>query len=302
MKRLTNALKRVFFPPPLFAAVIAAPAFAAVIHVLANEISGPPAYGAYLASAYALTVLTLRLPGLVRSVRRRVERHPLTRKMLSIPAGRRYVQDVKFRAEVSLGAGFTINLLYIAMKLVSGIYYRSTWLIALAVYYTLLALMRFLLLYRRKWPEGTARQELELRRYRLCGYGLLLMNLALGGIVVFMVRDGRGYEYPGTLIYAMAAYSFYAVIIAAVNVVKFRRHGSPLLSAAKAISLAAASVSILSLETAMLAQFGSADDPLFRKTMTGATGGGVCAIVLGMALFMIVKASRQLKQIHTQNT
>lgn len=41
---------------------------------------------------------------------------------------------------------------------------------------------------------------------------------------------------------------------------------------------------------------------LFRKAMTGATGGGVCVIVLGMALFMIVKASKQLKQINIQNT
>lgn len=302
MKRLKNILTRVFFPPPLLVAIVAVPAFAAVIYVLASEISGPPAYVSYLASAYALVILGLGLPGMVRAVRRWVECHPLARKIRSIPLSRRYMEDVKFRAEVSLGIGFTINLLYIGMKLVSGIYYRSTWLIALAVYYTLLAVMRFLLLCRKRCPEGKARQELELRRYRLCGYVLLLMNLALSGIVVFMVRYNRGYEYPGTLIYAMAAYSFYAVIIAAVNVIKFRRHGSPILSAAKAISLVAALVSILSLETAMLAQFGSEDDPLFRITMTGATGAAVCVIVLGMALFMIVKASKQLKQINTQST
>ena len=75
-----------------------------------------------------------------------------------------------------------------------------------------------------------------------------------------------------------------------------------MLSAAKVISLVAALVSILSLETAMLARFGSEDDPLFRKVMTGATGCSVCVIVLGMALFMIVKASKQLKQINIQNT
>lgn len=296
MNRFKHVIKRVFLPPPLCVVLIAVPAFAAVIYVLVKEIDGPLAYLSYLASAYALTISGLRAPGAVRSVRCWIECHPLTRKIRSIPLSRRYVEDVKFCAEVSLGIGFTINLLYIVIKLVSGIYYRSTWFIALAVYYTLLAVMRFLLLYRKRWPEGNARQELELRRYRLCGYMLLLMNLALGGIVVFMVRYDRGYEYPGTLIYAMAAYSFYAVITAAVNVIKFRRHGSPILSAAKAISLAAALVSILSLETAMLAQFGNEDDPLFRKTMTGATGGGVCVLVMGMALFMIVRASKQMKQ------
>lgn len=295
MELVKRILRRLFFLPPRLTVIIAVPAFAAVTYVLTKEISGPLAYLSYLVSAYALMVLGLGVPGIVRSVRHWIERHPLTQKIRSIPLSRRYVEDVKFRAEVSLGIGFTINLLYIVTKLVSGIYYRSTWFISLAVYYTMLAVMRLLLLYRRRWPEGKTRLELELRRYRLCGYVLLAMNLALSGIVIFMVRYDRGYEYPGTLIYVMAAYSFYAVIIATVNVVKFRRHGSPILSAAKAISLVAALVSILSLETAMLAQFGGEDDPLFRKAMTGATGGGVCVIVLGMALYMIVRASKQLR-------
>lgn len=296
MERVKKILRRVFFLRPLLAVMLSVPAFAAVIYVLAKEISGPPAYFSYFASAYALAVLGLEAPGAVRSARRWMDRHPLAQKIRNIPLSRRYAEDIKFRAEVSLGVGFTINLLYIVMKLVSGIYYRSAWFIALAVYYSLLAVMRFLLICRKRGPEDRARRELELRRYRLCGCVLLLMNLALSGIVVFMVRDGRGYEYPGTLIYAMAAYAFYAVINAAINVIKFRRYESPVLLAAKAISLAAALVSVLSLETAMLAQFGSEDDPLFRKVMTGATGGGVCLMVLGMALFMIVKASKQLKR------
>lgn len=73
----------------------------------------------------------------------------MTQKILSLPLSRRYVEDVKFRTEISLGIGFTINLLYIVMKMVSGIYYRSTWFVALAVYYTLLAVMRLLLLCER---------------------------------------------------------------------------------------------------------------------------------------------------------
>lgn len=301
MERLKKILKRIFFLPPLSIAIIAVPAFAAVIYVLAKEISGLPTYLSYFASAYALMILELGVPGIVRSLRYWLKCHPLTRKIQSIPLSRRYVKDIKFRTEVSLGIGFTINLLYIIMKMISGIYYRSAWFIALAVYYAMLAAMRFLLLSCKRWPEGKARQKLELRRYRSCGVALLFMNIALAEIVAFMVHQNRGYEYPGTLIYAMAAYSFYAVISATINVIKFRRHKSPILSAAKAINLVAAMVSILSLETAMLAQFGRGNDPLFRKVMTGATGGGVCVIVLGMALFMIVKASKQLKQINTQN-
>ena len=72
------------------------------------------------------------------------------------------------------------------------------------------------------------------------------------------------------------------------------------MSAAKVISLVSAMVSILSLETAMVTRFGDEDDFLFRRVMTGATGGGVCILVLGIAVFMIIKSSLQLKKINTR--
>lgn len=53
---------------------------------------------------------------------------------------------------------------------------------------------------------------------------------------------------------------------------------------------------MLSLETDMLAQFGE-DDIMFRQIMTSATGTGVCVIVLGMAVFMIAKSTKILKNI-----
>ena len=134
------------------------------------------------------------------------------------------------------------------------------------------------------------------RRYRFCGVVLLFMNQALAVIAVIVVKQNKGFEYAGFLIYAMALYAFYVVITSVINVVKFRKYGSPTMSAAKAINLTAALVSMLSLETAMLAQFGG-DDVMFRQIMTSATGAGVCTIVLGMAVFMIAKSTKVLKNI-----
>lgn len=63
------------------------------------------------------------------------------------------------------------------------------------------------------------------------------------------------------------------------------------------VKLAAALMSMLALETAMLAQFGAEEDPeAFRRLMTGATGGGMCLIVLAMAVYMVVNATLQLKK------
>lgn len=74
------------------------------------------------------------------------------------------------------------------------------------------------------------------------------------------------------------------------------------MSAAKVISLVSAMVSILSLETAMVTRFGDKDDFVFRQVITGATGGGVCTLVLGIAVFMIVKSSLHLKRINIAET
>lgn len=94
----------------------------------------------------------------------------------------------------------------------------------------------------------------------------------------------------------MALYTFYAVITAVINVVKFRKYGSPVMSAAKIINLTAALVSLLSLETAMLSQFGDPDDLVFRQYMTAITGAGVCAVVLGMAVYTIIQTTIQIRK------
>lgn len=295
MKQVKSILKRIFFLPPLPTLCIALPSFALVIYVLDQGSHGPLAYAVYVLSAYALVTSITGGPDIITGFAQWIKAHPLTRKMLRIPLVKRFAEDVRFRTSVSLYQGLLVNLLYIALKLTSGIYYRSWWFITLAVYYTLLAVMRFLLL----WRWGGIGPELELRRYRLCGAVLLIMNVALAGMVVLMVSQNHGYVYPGILIYAMAVYSFYTVIIAVINVIKFRTHGSPVLSAAKAINLAAALVSILALETAMIAQFGGGDD--YRRMMTAATGGGVCVIVLSMAVFMIVRSTKHIKQLEIQN-
>ncbi|MDE7187468.1 MAG: hypothetical protein K2O13_08190 [Lachnospiraceae bacterium] len=255
------------------------------------------AYVSYFLSAYALMITITGITGVVRSIRQGIDKHPLVRKALGIPLVRRYLKEDIFRAEAALYQGFFINLLYAGIKMFSGILYRSVWFVTLAVYYILLAVMRASLLhYVRKGGKSKAA---EWKKYRLCGMILLFMNAALAGIVILVIHQNSGFEYPGMLIYAMAMYAFYAVITAIRNVVKFRRYGRPVMSAAKGINLTAALVSMLSLETAMLTQFGAADDPVFRQIMTASTGAGISMVVLGMAVFMIVRSTRQLKRIRT---
>ncbi|MDE6015994.1 MAG: hypothetical protein K2H41_09900 [Acetatifactor sp.] len=290
-------MKKIFFLPPIPTLLISIPAYGLVIYALIDENVNPViAYVSYFLSAYALVITVTGIISAVRFARQGIGEHPFVRKVLAIPVVSRYLRDDMFRAEIALYQGFLINLFYAGVKMFSGIYYKSVWFATLAVYYILLAVMRFSLLHRvRKEVEVGKNKVSEWRRYRLCGIILLFMNFALSGIVVLVIRQNSGFEYPGVLIYIMAMYTFYAAITAVWNVIKFRKYGSPVLSAAKVISLTAAMVSMLSLETAMLTQFGAGDDAAFRQIMTASTGAGVSVIVLGMAIYMIVHATKSLK-------
>ena len=119
-----------------------------------------------------------------------------------------------------------------------GLRQRSVWFVTLAVYYLFLAVMRFSLV--RCTRRAGADLPGEYRRYRFCGVLLVLMNAALAGVVVLVLHRGGGFRYSGFMIYAMAAYAFYATIAGVVNLVRYRRYNSPVLTASRAVSLAAA--------------------------------------------------------------
>lgn len=300
-KRIKEYLKKIFCLPPLPTVLIAVPSFILVFTVLAKNMGGVISYVAYLLSAYALVITITGFPHVVHSVRQYILSRPLMQRILEIPLVKRLLGDVFFRTEFSLYRGLLINLLYAGIKMYSGISYHSFWFGALSVYYILLAIMRFALLRSvHKHPIG---QDLtyELRWYRFCGVALLFMNQALAVIVILVVHQNSGFDYPGYLIYVMALYAFYAVISAGIGLVKHRKQGSPVMSATKVIQMTAALVSMLSLETAMLSRFGGEGNTDFRRIMTAISGGVVCVFVLGMAVFMIIRSVQRTKKLRINN-
>lgn len=301
MERLKAVMKTIFVLPPLPTVLIALPSFIFVFVMLGIGDHSVFSYAAYILSAYAMIITITGFPSVMEAIRNGIGSLTLLKKIRSTAFGGRLLADDIFRSEITLHGGLFVNLLYAAMNLFSGIRYRSAWFVALACYYALLSAMRAVLV--RYVHRKSAGQDIpaEFRCYRTCGVILLLMNQALVGIILYMVTQNRGFSYSGLMIYAMAMYTFYITISAIINVIKYRSHASPLMAAAKAISLTAALVSMLSLETAMLAQFGS-DETEFRRIMLGVSGGMVCAIVLTMAIYMIVRSTKQLKKLENNNS
>ena len=140
----------------------------------------------------------------------------------------------------------------------------------------------------------------EISKYRVCGIVFLIMNIAISVMIFFMVYWNRTFRHHEITTISMAAYTFTSLTIAIVNVVRYRKYNSPVYSASKAISLAAASVSILTLEATMLTTFGEETLNLVeRRIFLGLSGGAVSIFIVAMAIYMIIRGTGKLKQLKT---
>ena len=282
--------------PALPTLLIAAAAAVLLIAAFTRDIGPFLTYFSYLFSTYALIVGVSGLVRFLPRVSRALPNIRLMRKLHQNDRAARYLDDPLFRAEINLYFGTAVNALYIFIKFFTGVALRSGWLIAFALYYTVLTILRASLVNYVRQNEMKHDLRAEYRRYRLVGILLLGLNVVLSVILARMIANNDAYDYPGLLIYAMAAYTFYAVILSIVGLIRFRRHGSPILSAIKVVNLTAAMVALLSLEATMLQRFGEPDDGVFRGTMIGISGLAASLILLSMSIYMILHASGKLKQ------
>jgi len=214
----------------------------------------------------------------------------------SHPIGGRYLREPAFRIKISLHISFFTNLLYAGMQIVSWYMEPSAWFVIMAAYYGILAVMRSILLRRVRRDEPGKNRRAELGTAKLCAVILLMINFVLTGAVMMILYMGKGARYSGVLIYVMALYTFYITIHAIASLIRYRKYKSPVMTVSKIISLSAALVSMLSLETAMLSEFGGMD-ARSEWLLTVLTGAGVSVCIVGLSVYMIVSCTMGSKEI-----
>lgn len=294
MERLKKIVHNLLFPPVAIVLLFVPIAALLLIYAFAcknaNEIL---VYFSYVFSAYSLTIVCTKSPMIFKQLKQ-------------IKNSNKYIQlysnDAKLRVNISLYSSAALNLLYALLQLFSGFFYHSIWFYALSGYYAILAVIRiFLLKDTRKMNPGKNKLY-EYSVYRLCGIFLLFMNITLSIIMTYIVLQNRGFSYHYIYTIALAAYTFSQMTLAIMNVIKYRRFQSPILSAARVISLVSTLVSMISLETAMISAFGEENNESFRQIMTALSGAGICILVLALAMYMIIHASKAMNQIRKGET
>lgn len=245
------------------------------------------AYISYVLAFYTLTIWCVRIPKLIRFFKIFKDENKYARL---------WQDDTRLRINVSLYGSLMLNTAYAVLQLGLGFYHASFWYYSMAGYYISLAIMRFFLVQHTSRHKPGEKMQEELIKYRNCGIIFFVMNLTLSIMIFFMVYWNRTFRHHEITTIAMATYTFTSFALAIKNVIKYRKYNSPVFSASKAISLAAACVSMLTLESTMLTTFDDGTfDILGRQIMLGASGGVISVFIVVMAICMIVQGNKRLK-------
>lgn len=241
----------------------------------------------YVLSAYTLTIWCFKIPYLICFFKTFKDENKYARI---------WQDDHRLRVNVSLYGTLIYNTAYALLQLGMGFWHHTFWFYSLAGYYISLAVMRFFLVRHTSKHKPGEKMLDELIKYRACGIVFLIMNLALALMIFFMVYWNRTFNHHEITTIALAAYTFTSLTFAIINTVKYRKYNSPVYSASKAISLASACVSMLTLESTMLTTFGDGTMSLTgRRILLGISGGVISVFIIAMAIYMIVNGTKKIK-------
>ena len=282
MKKILNKL---FVPNKIVGFLLFNLAFGLLIYVFSCHLEETPlAYVSYLLSTYALIIFIIwfcKIGEFSNKIIKNSKPYDL------------YKKNELLITKFSLAFATLLHFVYGIFKLGTGIYYMSWWFITFAVYYLILCIMKLSIVKDIKNEVGKNLKK-EYKKLKLIGIILLFLNLILTGMIVLIVKQNQEITYAGFIIYIVAMYDFYLIISAIINVIKYRKDHSPLLASSKCINLTVAMIAMISLEVAMVSEFGT-NDGEFKMIMTSIMGFVVCLINTTMSIYMIVKANKKLK-------
>lgn len=210
---------------------------------------------------------------------------------------KRVLTDTSFRTKTALYFSSGMNLFYGAINVFLGLSSNSLWFYILSGYYIILSIIRFTLLkvfIKQKIGENLF---LENKKAITCGKILLALNITLIAALLMMIFKNKGYEYKGYIIIIMGFYTVYIIVLSVINIFKYRTHKSPIILSSRVVSLSAALVSLLALESTLIFRFFSKTTRFLRNITLSLTGGAVIFVVIVMSIYLIVQSKAKLKNL-----
>ena len=204
--------------------------------------------------------------------------------------------NIEFRIKLFLLISLIFNFGYAIFLFVVSQVYFSKWFLVMSLYYALLSTARIFIFFETN-PKNSLRKKILIMR--ACGYFLFLLNLVVSVMVFLLIYTAPYTKYHEIIVITLATYTFSALTIAIVNIVRSLKKNEYVYSCVKMISLISASVSMLTLTNTMLATFGS-ENELLRSIILPILSGVVAIFIIVCAILMIKKANNDLKVLKNE--
>lgn len=281
---LLRIIKKLLFPRLCMIIILLGVSVFGLLSILINHNDLTVfAYFLYMISAYTLIVIVIKILGVYLQIKTKIYKNKYIQK---------YINDKQYRGEIMIYIGLLMNLIYVIFRMTTAYIYQSVWFLSIGFYYFVLCLVRFHLLRKVKKNLNNKKQ---LYTYKMTGYLIILLNIAMLGMIIQMMVGNKSYIYPGYIIYVSALYTFYDFINAIINIITYKKFNNPILSASKLLNLTGAMMSVYTLQTAMLSQF-SINQQQFTDMMNTITGISVIILTFVIALYMIITAQQSINR------
>lgn len=215
------------------------------------------------------------------------------------------LENPTVRARVFFVLSVLPTLIFAIFNAVIGAVYRSVWYGSLAAYYIMLVVQKILLVAfsrhaQTKYACSTQKCNTEkIKIYIINGVFLLVLTLALTAAIVQMATTEKPQKTDKIVAIATAAYTFFKIISASINVVKTKKTGDVILMAMRNIGFVAATVSMLALTSTLICTFGTIES---MRAMLAAVSVAVGLITTSTGILMIVNGAKKLKNQNQNNS
>lgn len=245
--------------------------------------------------AYSVYLIIPLFPKMKRSIVAWMEKYKFTHLLL---------RNFGFRTVIFAIVSFIMSLLFSAFNAYMGIASRSIWYGSLAAFYIALAFLRggILVYHKNRISKKALRKNdeyIKMKIYRNSGIITLILNVALSAAIAQMIFSDAHFTYMGLSIFAYAAYAFYKITMSIIALIKAHKQTDLTVRAIRNINLVDALVSILALQTALLSTF--SDGKINISLFNTFTGIIVSILSVGIGIYMIVSASKKIKELQKDN-
>ena len=201
----------------------------------------------------------------------------------------RWRRDYDFKTFLSAAAALLSTAVFALYNGFLGILHSSVWHGSICVYYLLLVLLRGAILRAEKRASESdpslARQK-HRQSSRRCSLILLLLNLGLIAPIALLVKLQR----PVGVGLIPAAYSFYKITLAAINLFKQKRSANSLVRLLRSINFIDALLSIMTLQNTLIMVV-AAGDKASLLPLTAITSAGMWLMMAMISVSCVLRGA-----------